>query len=72
MRAYDMGIGLNHYVGYANYVGPSLYIQLGRKASLTLSWAHQVKGKSNEEPDQKLNLVDFSRDMGRIKANLEF
>jgi hypothetical protein len=72
MRAYDMGIGLDHYVGYANYVGPSLYIQLGRKASLTLSWAHQVKGKSNEEPDQKLNLVDFSRDMGRIKANFEF
>lgn len=72
MRAYDMGIGLNHYVGYANFVGPSVYIALGPKATLTFSWGHQVNGKSIEEPDQKLNLVDFSRDIGRIKANFEF
>lgn len=72
MRAYDMGIGLNHYVGYANFIGPSLYIALGPKASLTFSWGHQIKGKSIEEPDQRLNLVDFSRDIGRIKANFEF
>ena len=72
IRAYDMGIGLNHYVGYANFVGPSVYVALGPKATLTFSWGHQVKGKSIEEPDQKLNLVDFSRDIGRIKANFEF
>jgi len=72
MRAYDMGIGLNHFVGYANFVGPSMYIAFGPKATLTLSWGHQVRGKSIEEPGQRLNLVDFSRDIGRIKANFEF
>jgi len=72
MRAYDMGIGLNHYVGYANFVGPSVYVALGPKATLTFSWGHQIRGKSIEEPDQKLNLVDFTRDIGRIKANFEF
>jgi hypothetical protein len=72
MRAYDMGIGLNHFVGYANFVGPSLYIALSPKATLTLSWGHQVSGKSIEEPGLRLNLVDFSRDIGRIKANFEF
>jgi hypothetical protein len=72
MRAYDMGIGLNHFVGYANFIGPSLYIALGPKATLTFAWGHQVRGKSIEEPDQRLNLVDFSRDIGRIKANFEF
>jgi hypothetical protein len=72
MRAYDMGIGLNHYVGFANFVGPSVYIAFGSKATLTLSWERQVRGKSIEEPVQRLNLVDFSRDIGRIKANFEF
>jgi len=72
MRAYDMGVGLNHYVGYANFVGPSLYIAFGPKATLTLSWGHQVGGKSIDEPNQRLNLVDFSRDIGRIKVNFEF
>jgi hypothetical protein len=72
MRAYDMGIGLNHYLGYANFVGPSLYVALGPKATLTFSWGHQVSGKSIDEPGLRLNLVDFSRDIGRIKANFEF
>jgi hypothetical protein len=71
-RAYDMGIGLDHFIGYANFVGPSLYIALGPKATLTFSWGHQVSGKSIDESNQRLNLVDFSRDIGRIKANFEF
>jgi hypothetical protein len=72
VRAYDMGIGLNHYVGYANFVGPSIYVAFSPRATLTFSWGRQVSGKSIEEPDLKLNLVDFSRDIGRIKANFEF
>lgn len=72
MRAYDMGIGLNHFTGDAVFVGPSLFIKLSNKSSLTLAWGRQVRGHSVDEPDQRLNLADFSRDIGKVKANFEF
>jgi hypothetical protein len=72
MRAYDMGIGLNHFTGDAVFVGPSLYIKLPNKTSLTFAWGRQVRGHSIDEPDQRLNLVDFSRDIGKFKFNFEF
>jgi len=72
MRAYDMGIGLNHFTGDAVFVGPSLYVKLPNKMSLTFAWGWQVRGHSVEEPDQHLNLADFSRDIGKFKFNLEF
>ena len=72
MRAYDMGIGLNHFTGDAIFVGPSLFIKLPNKSSLTLAWGRQVRGHSVDEPDQRINLVDFSRDIGKLKFNFEF
>jgi hypothetical protein len=72
MRAYDMGVGLNHFLGDAVFVGPSLFVQFTNRISLTLAWGHQVAGRSIETPGERLNLVDFSRDIGKVKANFEF
>jgi len=72
MRAYDMGIGLNHFLGDAVFVGPSLFIKLPNKMSLTFAWGWQVSGHSVDEPGLHLNLVDFSREIGKFKFNFEF
>lgn len=72
MRAYDQGIGLNHFTGDATYVGPSLWWQISPKAQLSLAWGHQVRGHSRETPSDHLNLVDFSRDIGKAKLEYEF
>lgn len=72
MRAYDQGIGLNHFTGDATYVGPSLFWQIAPKRSLTLAWGRQVRGNSEDTPADRLNLVDFSRDIGKVKFEYEF
>jgi Putative MetA-pathway of phenol degradation len=72
MRAYDQGIGLNHFTGDATYVGPSLFWQIAPKNTLTLAWGRQVRGNSSETPNDRLNLVDFSRDIGKLKYEHEF
>jgi hypothetical protein len=72
MRAYDEGIGLNHFAGDATYVGPSLWWQVSPKMFLSLAWGHQVRGNSKETPNDHLNLVDFSRDIGKAKIDYEF
>lgn len=72
MRAYDQGIGLNHFTGDAIYIGPSLFWQIAPKNTLTLAWGRQVRGNSSETPNDRLNLVDFSRDIGKLKYEHEF
>jgi len=72
MRAYNEGIGLNHFAGDATYVGPSLWWHISPKTQLSLAWGHQVRGHSRETPSDHLNLVDFSRDIGKAKLEYEF
>lgn len=72
MRAYDQGIGLNHFTGDATYVGPSLFWQIAPKRTLTLAWGRQVRGSSVDTPSDHLNLVDFSRDIAKVKFEYEF
>jgi len=72
MRAYDQGIGLNHFTGDATYVGPTLRWQIIPKGTLSLAWGHQVRGHSDETPASHVNLVDFSRDIAKLKFDYEF
>lgn len=72
MRAYDQGIGLNHFTGDATYVGPSMFWQIAPKNTLTLAWGRQVRGNSVDNPGDRLNLADFSLDIGKIKYEHEF
>jgi hypothetical protein len=40
--------------------------------ALAAAWNVQVAGRSNEMPDQRLDLDHFSRHEARLKAGLEF
>jgi hypothetical protein len=43
LRKYE-GIGLRHFEGDALYLGPTLHVQLTKKAFLSLGWSTQVAG----------------------------
>ena len=65
------GLGFNTYTGDAVYVGPTLYVQLARKAFMTAAWATQITGHAVNDPNS-LNLTDFSRYRAKLKFALEF
>ncbi|MBI3436654.1 MAG: hypothetical protein HY056_16510 [Proteobacteria bacterium] len=69
-RHYD-GIGLRAFTGDAVFLGPTLYLQLVRKAFLTAAWATQIVGRDFENPGSR-NLSEFSRHRARLKVALEF
>lgn len=68
-RHYD-GNGFNVFTGDALYVGPTLYVQLTRKAFMTAAWATQVSGRAVGDPNP-LDLADFSRNRAKLKFALE-
>jgi len=71
LRHYD-GIWFNSFTGDAIYVGPTLYVQLGRKMFMTAAWNTQVKGRDVDDPCASLNLAEFSRHRAKLKLAVEF
>jgi hypothetical protein len=71
LRHYD-GIWFNTYTGDAVYVGPTLYVQLSRKAFVTAAWNTQVTGHDVDVPGSTLNLAEFSRHRAKLKLAVEF
>lgn len=71
LRHYD-GIWFNTYTGDAVYVGPTLYVQLSRKAFVTAAWNTQVTGHDVDVPCSTLNLAEFSRHRAKLKLAVEF
>jgi hypothetical protein len=71
LRHYE-GTWLNTFTGDALFVGPTLYVQLGRKAFMTAAWNVQVEGHEVENPSASLNLSEFSRQRAKLKFAVEF
>ncbi len=71
LRHYD-GNWLNTFTGDATFVGPTLYVKLGRKMFMTAAWNVQVRGSDVNDPTAKLNLSEFSRQRGKLKVAVEF
>lgn len=71
LRHYE-GTWFNTYTGDALFVGPTLYVQLGRKAFMSAAWNVQVEGHEVEDPSASLNLAEFSRQRGKLKFAVEF
>ena len=72
-RKYAQGLALNKYEGQALYVGPTLYVQLTRKAFLSAAFSTQVAGSGVEQPQgAHLNLENFSRNRAKLKVGFEF
>jgi hypothetical protein len=70
LRHYD-GIGFNSFTGDAVYLGPTLYLQLTRKAFVTAAWNVQVAGREAGQAGA-LDLADFSRHRAKLKLAVEF
>jgi hypothetical protein len=69
-RHYD-GIAVNMFTGDALFVGPTLYVQLARKAFMTAAWSTQISGHAVDDP-RSLNLADFPRHRAKLKFAFEF
>jgi hypothetical protein len=70
LRHYQ-GIGFNSFTGDAVYLGPTLYLQLSRKAFVTAAWNVQVAGRETGQAGG-LDLADFSRHRAKLKLAVEF
>ena len=74
LRHYD-SLSWHDYTGDAVLLGPTLYIQITRKAFFTAAWNAQVAGREvndgivNPSP---LNLAEFQRNRARLKLGIEF
>jgi hypothetical protein len=66
------GSFLNHLQGRALYAGPTLYARLSSKSTITLAYSWQVSGKAMEQPDQRLDLLNFERQQFRVRWVSEF
>jgi hypothetical protein len=71
LHHYD-GAWFNHYTGSATFLGPTLYVQITPKVFMTAAWNVQVRGTEVEDPTQKLNLTEFSRQRAKFKVAVEF
>jgi hypothetical protein len=69
LRHYD-GIFFNSFTGDTVYVGPTLYVQLARKAFMTAAWNSQIAG--HEVGVGPFDLTDFSRHRAKVKFAYEF
>jgi hypothetical protein len=70
LRHYD-GLFFNTFTGDAVFVGPTLYVQLARKAFMTVAWNTQIAGREVGVSD-RLDLADFSRHRAKLKFAVEF
>ena len=71
LRHYD-GAWFNTFTGDAFYLGPTAYVQLGRKVFMTAAWNVQIHGRDVDEPGSTLNFGEFSRQRGKLKLAVEF
>ena len=57
-RKYE-GIGLRHFEGEALYLGPTLYVQLTKKAFLSAGWATQIAGhEAVDRPERAATWIE--------------
>ncbi len=71
-RKYSNGVNLKTFEGEAVYVGPTLYVQLTRKAFLQAAFSTQIAGHAVSEPGRNLDLDHFGRYRAKMKVGFEF
>jgi hypothetical protein len=71
LRKYE-GLVLDRDLGYALFVGPTFYAKLSKGFFIAAAWSVQVTGQSEENPDQRLDLDNFSRHEAKFTAGVEF
>ena len=71
LSAYQ-GYTFSEQVGHALFAGPTLAINIGQSGYAGLAWSIQLAGRAAQDPDRKLDLVNFERHQMRIKAGFSF
>src|SRR5919206_544637 len=66
------GSFLNRLEGRALYVGPTLSARILPNAVLQGAYSVQVSGKAEDEPERRLDLVNFERHQARLRLVFEF
>ena len=66
------GSFLNRFEGRALYVGPTLSARILPNAILQGAYSVQIAGKAEDEPERRLDLVNFERHQARLRLVFEF
>ena len=70
LRMYD-GLGLENLAGQGFFIGPTVYMQLSKKAWIALAWSAQVTGEATTSIGS-LDLVNFERRQARFLFGINF
>jgi hypothetical protein len=70
LRTYD-GTGLETLAGQGFFIGPTVYMQLPKKAWIAVAWSAQVAGGTPASVGQ-LDLVNFERRQARVLFGVNF
>ena len=70
LRAYD-GLGLDTLAGQGFFIGPTIYMQLSKKAWIALAWSAEVAGQATTSVGS-LDLVNFERRQARFLFGINF
>ena len=70
LRAYD-GLALNAFAGQAVFAGPTMYLQINKRLSLSAAWNLQISGRPAAGGDA-LDLTHFERQEATIRLGFHF
>lgn len=70
LRHYD-GLGLDDFAGHAGFLGPTLFVQLSRRAWVAAAWSAQVAGRATNVPGS-LDLINFEHHQVRFLFGMNF
>jgi len=59
-------------LGWALYVGPTLYVAIADAGYFGIAWSHQLVGRAAATPGASLELSNFERNQIRVKAGFYF
>jgi hypothetical protein len=66
------GAAFDRFAGWALFAGPTLSIAISDSAQLGLGWFVQLVGRSADDPENNLDLVNYERQRYRLKATFVF
>jgi hypothetical protein len=71
LRHYE-GMGLNRLEGQATFVGPTLSVRFAPRALIQAAYSVQVAGRAVDDPNHRLDLVNFEKHNVRLRFVYEF
>jgi hypothetical protein len=66
------GVFFTQHLGWALYVGPTLYVSISDAGYFGIAWSLQLAGRAADTPSATLELSDFERNQIRVKAGFYF